>query len=56
MILESTAQTIKKHDGKNAQKVRVYLGVKQASLAADLGISQEAVSKIEQQEKLRMIY
>lgn len=52
MILEPTAQTIKRRDGKNAQKVRVYLGVKQASLAADLGISQEAVSKIEQQEEI----
>ncbi len=46
-IIEKPA---KRHIGRNIQKVRVYLGIKQEVLAADLGISQSAVSKIEQQE------
>lgn len=52
MVFASPEMAPKKHEGKNAQRVRVYLGVKQESLAADLDISQEAVSKIEQQEKI----
>jgi transcriptional regulator with XRE-family HTH domain len=42
----------KKHVGKNLQKVRVYLGVKQDALATDLGMTQQAVSKIEQQDEI----
>ena len=37
---------------KNLQKIRVHLGVKQETLASDLGISQQTVSKIEQQEEI----
>lgn len=40
----------KKHVGQNIQRLRVYFGVKQETLAKDLGISQAAVSTIEQQE------
>ncbi len=51
-----TSETIEnprlKHTGKNLQKVRVFLGVKQDALATDLGMSQQAVSKIEQQEEI----
>lgn len=42
----------KKHQGKNLQKVRVYLGVKQDALATDVGVSQQTISKIEQQEEI----
>lgn len=40
----------KPHIGQNIQKVRVYLGVKQDTLAKELGITQQEVSKIEKQE------
>lgn len=37
------------HQGRNAQRIRVYLGIKQEVMAKDLGISQSQVSAIEQQ-------
>jgi transcriptional regulator with XRE-family HTH domain len=52
MISESPIEQKKRHDGKNLQKVRVYFGVKQEALAADLGISQQTVSTMEQQEEI----
>jgi transcriptional regulator with XRE-family HTH domain len=42
----------KKHMGRNLQKVRVYLGFKQDALASDLGLNQQAISKIEQQDEI----
>lgn len=50
--MEAIEKPRKKHIGKNVQKVRVFLGVKQDALAADLGMSQQAISKIEQQEEI----
>lgn len=38
------------HQGRNAQRIRVFLGVKQEVLAQELGFSQSQVSAIEQQE------
>ncbi len=52
MDAESTEKVNGRHVGRNLQKVRVYLGVKQEALALDLGISQQEVSKIENQEKI----
>lgn len=52
MTSESTEKTTKRHVGRNIQRVRVYFGVKQEALATDLGISQPAISKIEQQEEI----
>jgi len=52
MIPEPTVNPAKRHDGKNVQKVRVYLGIKQDALASELGISQQTVSTIEQQEEI----
>ncbi len=52
MISETMEKTTKRHDGLNVQKVRVYMGVKQEALAAELGISQNTVSKIEQQDEI----
>lgn len=52
IMIDTVESPKKKHVGRNLQKVRVYLGVKQDALATDLGISQQAVSKIEQQEEI----
>ena len=51
-MTETVEKPRKKNHGKNLQKVRVYLGVKQDALATDLGMSQQAISKIEQQEEI----
>lgn len=42
----------KRHIGKNIRKIREYLGVKQEAIAIDLGMSQQDISKIEQQEQI----
>lgn len=52
MISEPTVNPSKRHDGKNVQKVRVYLGIKQDALASELDITQQTVSNIEQQEEI----
>jgi transcriptional regulator with XRE-family HTH domain len=53
VIMTETVETHKKkHIGRNLQKVRVYLGVKQDALATDVGMSQQTISKIEQQEEI----
>jgi len=51
-MTETVETPKKKQHGKNLQKIRVHLGVKQETLASDLGISQQTVSKIEQQEEI----
>lgn len=40
------------HIGRNIQKIRVYLGMKQEALAADLGVSQNVISKIEKESEI----
>ena len=52
MVTETTDKLRKRHTGRNVQRVRMYFGVKQEALAADLGITQQEVSKIEQQEEI----
>jgi len=52
MINEPVDRVDKKHTGRNVQRIRVYLGVKQETLAADLGVSQQEVSKIEKQDEI----
>lgn len=52
MIAEPTEKLNKKHVGRNVQRVRMYFGIKQEVLAADLGISQPEVSKIEDQDEI----
>lgn len=49
-----------KHIGRNIAKIREFRGIKQESLAIDLGISQQAISKLESEqtiseEKLKQI-
>lgn len=40
------------HHGRNVKRIREILGVKQEALALDLGISQQAISALEQKEAL----
>ncbi|MFN8343969.1 MAG: helix-turn-helix transcriptional regulator [Spirosomataceae bacterium] len=40
------------HQGHNVKRIREMLGVKQDYLAASLGISQQAISQLEQKETL----
>lgn len=42
----------RRHIGRNIQRIRVYLGMKQEALAADLGVSQNAISKIEKEPEI----
>ena len=42
----------RRHIGRNIQKIRVYLGMKQGALAADLGVSQNVISKIEKESEI----
>lgn len=52
MMTETIERKAQGHDGWKVQRVRVSLGVKQETLAVDLGMSQSEVSKIEQQDKI----
>lgn len=40
------------HQGRNVKRIREILGIKQDALAIDLGLSQQAVSLLEQRETL----
>jgi transcriptional regulator with XRE-family HTH domain len=40
------------HQGRNVKRIREILGIKQEALASDLGISQQAISALEQKEAL----
>lgn len=52
MAIDTIEKPKKRHVGKNLQRVRIYFGIKQDALARDLEISQQAISKIEQQEEI----
>lgn len=52
MATDTMEKPVKRHVGKNLQRVRIYFGIKQDALAKDLGMSQQAISKIEQQETI----
>lgn len=52
MFAEPIEKLNRRHVGRNVQRVRTYFGVKQEALAAELGISQQEVSKIEQQDEI----
>lgn len=45
-----TEKTI--HEGRNVKRIREILGIKQDALAIELGISQQAISALEQKEAL----
>jgi len=40
------------HEGRNVKRIREILGVKQDTLASELGLSQQAISQLEQKEAL----
>lgn len=40
------------HEGHNVKRIREILGIKQDKLAIDLGLSQQAISNLEQRETL----
>lgn len=40
------------HEGRNVKRIREILGIKQDALAMDLGLSQQAISQLEQKESL----
>jgi transcriptional regulator with XRE-family HTH domain len=42
----------KVHEGRNVKRIREILGIKQDTLAVDLGLSQQAVSLLEQRETI----
>ena len=52
MDAELKEKVNRRHVGRNLQKIRVYMGVKQEALATDLGISQQEISKIEKEEEI----
>jgi len=52
MATETMEKPNKRHVGRNLQRVRIYFGIKQDALAKDLDMSQQAISKIEQQEEI----
>lgn len=45
-----TEKTI--HEGRNVKRIREILGIKQDVLAMELGLSQQAISALEQKEKI----
>ena len=52
MDVEIKEKENRRHVGRNLQRIRVYLGMKQEALAADLGVNQHIISKIEKQEEI----
>ncbi|RFM28091.1 XRE family transcriptional regulator [Deminuibacter soli] len=39
-----------KHEGKNIKRIREILGIKQDTLASELGLTQQAISQLEQKD------
>ena len=52
MDVEIKEKENRRHVGRNLQRIRVYLGMKQEALAADLGVNQQVISKIEKPEEI----
>ena len=52
MDVEIKEKENRRHVGRNLQRIRVYLGMKQEALSADLGVNQQVISKIEKQEEI----
>lgn len=50
--METSTKAHTKHIGRKISRIRELRGMKQDALAAELGISQQAISKIEQSETL----
>lgn len=52
MDVEIKEKENRRHAGRNLQRIRVYLGMKQEALDANLGVNQQVISKIEKQEEI----
>ena len=52
MDVEIKEKENRRHVGRNLQRIRVYLGMKQEALASYLGVNQQVISKIEKQEEI----
>ena len=53
MIINTASMADKPvHEGRNVKRIREILGIKQESLAMDIGLTQQAISQIEQKEAL----
>ncbi|WP_029281914.1 helix-turn-helix domain-containing protein [Pedobacter sp. R20-19] len=50
--METSEKNTRTHIGRKVSRIRELRGMKQEALAAELGISQQAVSKIEQSEEI----
>lgn len=50
--METSTKSQAKHIGRKISRIRELRGMKQDALAAELGISQQAISKIEQSENV----
>lgn len=55
LIMDIKEKTSARHLGRKVSRIRELLGIKQESLATQLGISQQAVSKLEQSEQIEDI-
>ena len=50
--METAEKTQRQHLGRKISRIRELRGMKQEALAAELGISQQAISKLEQSEEI----
>jgi len=50
--MENATKTTRTHLGRKISRIRELRGMKQDALATELGISQQAVSKLEQSEEI----
>ena len=50
--METSEKTNRTHLGRKISRIRELRGMKQEALAAELGISQQAISKLEQSEEI----
>ena len=48
----NTRKSLPLHEGRSVKRIREILGIKQDALAASLGLSQQAISQLEQKEAL----
>ena len=52
MIITEVMAEQKIHEGRNVRRLREILGIKQEALAVSLDLSQQAVSQLEQRERI----
>ena len=50
--METSEKTNKMHLGRKISRIRELRGMKQEALATELGVSQQAISKLEQSEEI----